>query len=55
MDDNLSALESRLAPDPAPDQLIANCRRRRREWLHIRRELEVWLAAHAETEEPPPA
>ncbi|TNC95176.1 MAG: hypothetical protein FD119_2597 [Stygiobacter sp.] len=51
MDDPVSPLESRLAPDPTPDELIAKSERRRREWGRLRRQFEAWLAAHAETEE----
>lgn len=48
-------LESWLAPDLTPDELIEKCRRRQREWARLRREFETWLATHPEIEEPPPA
>lgn len=50
MDEDLSPLESWLAPDLPPDELIAKCERRRREWVRLRRQFEAWLAAHAETD-----
>lgn len=46
MDDDLSPLDPRLAPDLTPDELIEKCRRRQREWAQLRREFEAWLRTH---------